>query len=599
MDRNADATRAELVIADASYPDDAVEREAAGRLGVAVRRARVDGPAGLPDAVGAAEGVLVQLMPIDAALLDRCPTLRVLGRYGVGVDDIDVAAASARGIAVVNVPDYATEEVASHAAALILAVARRLPEAERLVRAGRWDDWAALRPIAPLSESTLGLVGVGRIGVGAGPAGRRPVRRGAGGRPGARRSARRRRAGRTRRAAAPQRHRLAPPPAQRCDAGADRRGGARPRCAPGPRSSTSRAAGSSTRRRSRPRSSAAGSGFAALDVLDAEPPPGGRAAAALGPRAAHQPRRLVLGARDAAPAPRARRPLRARAARRAGRQRRQPRGAVTELAGPRVRLTPLDAGDAAALRAIHADPAVAAWWDEPEQDFPLADEPEAMRFTIHHRGEIAGMIQYGEELEPKYRHASVDLFVAPSHHRQGVASEAIALVVDHLIGGSATTASRSTRPPRTPRRSGATRRRGFRPVGLLRRAERDSRRRGLARRAAHGAGRGGVSAPPWTTARLERSRSLRGPRPRRRRRPAASIATVRGGRGGLATGRSAQGRGAGTVRGRGATARRASSCRVGGCAYGRAIAGPRPPRRQTRRAPLEIVERDDVAGARH
>jgi D-3-phosphoglycerate dehydrogenase len=82
----------------------------------------------------------------------------------VGVDDIDVAAATARGVAVVNVPDYATEEVAAHAAALILASARRVPEADRLVRAGRWDDWHELRPIAPLSASTLGLVGVGRIG---------------------------------------------------------------------------------------------------------------------------------------------------------------------------------------------------------------------------------------------------------------------------------------------------------------------------------------------------------------------------------------------------------------------------------------------------
>ena len=88
----------------------------------------------------------------------------MLGRYGVGYDDIDVAAATARGIAVVTVPDYASEEVASHAAALILAVARRLPEADRLARSGRWDDWPALRPMAPLSESTLGLVGVGRIG---------------------------------------------------------------------------------------------------------------------------------------------------------------------------------------------------------------------------------------------------------------------------------------------------------------------------------------------------------------------------------------------------------------------------------------------------
>jgi len=158
------ADRVALVIVDATYPDDEVERAAAGALGVAVRRACVDDPAGLPAAIGDAAGVLVQLMRIDAATLDACPSLRVLGRYGVGIDDIDLAAATARGIAVVNVPDYATEEVASHAAALILATARRVPEADRLVRARRWDEWAELRPIAPLSESAFGLVGVGRIG---------------------------------------------------------------------------------------------------------------------------------------------------------------------------------------------------------------------------------------------------------------------------------------------------------------------------------------------------------------------------------------------------------------------------------------------------
>lgn len=144
------------------------------------------------------------------------------------------------------------------------------------------------------------------------------------------------------------------------------------------------------------------------------------------------------------------------------------------LSGPHVRLTPLAAGDASALRAIHADPAVAAWWDEPEPDFPLADEPEATRFTIRHRGEIAGMIQYGEELEPKYRHASIDLFVAPAHHRQGVASEAIGLVVDHLIASRGH--HRITIDPAAANTAaiGCYAKAGFRPVGVLRRAERDS-----------------------------------------------------------------------------------------------------------------------------
>jgi RimJ/RimL family protein N-acetyltransferase len=147
---------------------------------------------------------------------------------------------------------------------------------------------------------------------------------------------------------------------------------------------------------------------------------------------------------------------------------------VTGLAGARVHLAPVAPEDAAALRAIHADPAVAQWWDLPDDDFPLADEPEATRYTIRHRGEIAGMIQYGEELEPKYRHASVDLFVAPAHQRQGVASEAIGLVVEHLIATLGH--HRITIDPAAANTAavGCYTRAGFRPVGIMRRAERDA-----------------------------------------------------------------------------------------------------------------------------
>ena len=179
--------RPELVIADATYPDDAVERAAAAARGVAVRRAGIGAAAELPAAVGRSEGVLVQLLAVDGALLDACPSLRVLGRYGVGYDDIDVAAATARGIAVVTVPDYASEEVASHAAALILAVARRLPEADRLARGGRWDglgraaaDGAAVGVHARARRrrpDRLGGGAPGRAAVRHGPR-RRPVARG-------------------------------------------------------------------------------------------------------------------------------------------------------------------------------------------------------------------------------------------------------------------------------------------------------------------------------------------------------------------------------------------------------------------------------------
>ena len=130
--------------------------------------------------------------------------------------------------------------------------------------------------------------------------------------------------------------------------------------------------------------------------------------------------------------------------------------------------------DADALRAIRRDPAVVEWWDELEPDFPLADEPEVTRLTIHHDGEIAGMVQFGEELEPKYRHASIDIFVAPAHQGRGVCTEAIRLVVDHLLRERAH--HRITIDP-AAENAAAVRcysKAGFKPVGIMRLAERDA-----------------------------------------------------------------------------------------------------------------------------
>jgi len=143
-----------------------------------------------------------------------------------------------------------------------------------------------------------------------------------------------------------------------------------------------------------------------------------------------------------------------------------------------VRLTPLAASDAEALRAIRADPRVVEWWDELEPDFPMEDEPESTRLTIHHDGEIAGMIQFAEEEEPKYRSASIDIFVAPAHQGRGVGTEAIRLVVDHLLGERGH--HRITIDPATANGAAVAcySKAGFTPVGVMRLAERDSDGRG-------------------------------------------------------------------------------------------------------------------------
>ena len=130
-----------------------------------------------------------------------------------------------------------------------------------------------------------------------------------------------------------------------------------------------------------------------------------------------------------------------------------------------ITLTPTSDEDGPALRALHTAPDVAQWWDFPEPGFPMHDEPESTRFTIRCGGEIAGLVQYGEENEPKYRSASIDIFLGPAFHGRGIGTRAVRMVLDILIRERVTIASRSTPRRTTTRRSGATRRPGSRASG--------------------------------------------------------------------------------------------------------------------------------------
>ena len=121
----------------------------------------------LLEQLGEAEGLLCMLVDqIDTALLDSAPKLRVVSQLAVGVDNIDVAACTARGIPVGHTPDVLTETTADTAMALLLASLRRIPEGQDLVRAGQWRQWSLdLLTGEDLHGSTVGIVGLGRIGV--------------------------------------------------------------------------------------------------------------------------------------------------------------------------------------------------------------------------------------------------------------------------------------------------------------------------------------------------------------------------------------------------------------------------------------------------
>jgi D-3-phosphoglycerate dehydrogenase len=96
-------------------------------------------------------------------VFEQLPHCRIVARYGVGVDTVDLQAAADRGVVVSNVPDYGTHEVSDHALGMMLCLTRKLAQANSLVKRGQWD-FRLLQPVRRHQVQTLGIIGVGRIG---------------------------------------------------------------------------------------------------------------------------------------------------------------------------------------------------------------------------------------------------------------------------------------------------------------------------------------------------------------------------------------------------------------------------------------------------
>lgn len=152
-----------VTVTDHVFADLETER---GLLNGAGHELRYEGDARTPEeaaaAVAGSDAVLNCYAPMPGeviAVLDGC---RIIARYGIGLDTVDLPAASARGILVTNVPDYCIDEVSDHALALMLSLARGVARLDRHVRSGSWDPKEA-RPLHRLRGQTLGVVGFGRI----------------------------------------------------------------------------------------------------------------------------------------------------------------------------------------------------------------------------------------------------------------------------------------------------------------------------------------------------------------------------------------------------------------------------------------------------
>ena len=154
-----------VVITDSNLDSDADEEVLRRRGHHATAAAGHDRRRGRRGGGGvAADALVVQWAPVSAAVLDAAPRCRFVGRLGIGYDMIDVAAATERGVAVANTPDYCVDEVVAHTLAMALWLLRGLGRFDAAVRDAQWSattPWPlAWRP----STATIGVVGLGRIG---------------------------------------------------------------------------------------------------------------------------------------------------------------------------------------------------------------------------------------------------------------------------------------------------------------------------------------------------------------------------------------------------------------------------------------------------
>jgi D-3-phosphoglycerate dehydrogenase / 2-oxoglutarate reductase len=152
-----------VVITDCDHGDVDPERAVLDGHDVELRVLACRTPEEVAAQAGEADVLINQYVPITAAVLDALPRCRLVVRYGVGVDNVDLQAAAERGVWVANVPDYGRDEVADHTLALALALLRGVVALDRSVRDGTWDLDPA-RPLRRLATLTWGVVGCGAIG---------------------------------------------------------------------------------------------------------------------------------------------------------------------------------------------------------------------------------------------------------------------------------------------------------------------------------------------------------------------------------------------------------------------------------------------------
>lgn len=154
-----------IAITDYSFPNLEIEEGilvSAGHEVVSLKEKRPS--ADLIALVREADAVITQFASVNAEVINSMQKAKVIVRYGIGVDNVDLVAARSRGISVCNVPDYCIDEVADHTLAFILATTRQVVTNSNLVHSGKWGLATSLEQMRAMRDLTVGVVGFGRIG---------------------------------------------------------------------------------------------------------------------------------------------------------------------------------------------------------------------------------------------------------------------------------------------------------------------------------------------------------------------------------------------------------------------------------------------------
>jgi D-3-phosphoglycerate dehydrogenase len=153
-----------VAITDYTFPNLDTERAILEPLGCEIIHGQCKTPDQLIPLVEQADAVITQFAPVNAEVIQAMQRAKVIVRYGIGVDNVDLQAAKAKGIPVCNIPDYCIDEVADHTLAFILATTRQVVPNTLLIRDGKWGLATDLSSMRTLKDQTVGVVGFGRIG---------------------------------------------------------------------------------------------------------------------------------------------------------------------------------------------------------------------------------------------------------------------------------------------------------------------------------------------------------------------------------------------------------------------------------------------------